>query len=306
MRNSVFTAVFFAALALSWVAWGQTTRSSGDVLIGPGPGFGPGGRGGFGPGGVGGGFGGPGGGFLDDVKNKIAASDEEWKVIGPKLRKVMTLRQVVEADRTETMLYTTGDGPGFGPRGGFGPGGPGGRAFSGPGNGPGGPGGPGGRGGRGFGPGGFDGPPGGFPGGRGGFDGPPGGRGGFDGGPGGPGGFDGPPGGFGGRGRLGGDFGGFGGRGGRGGRGGGPGFGGGFGGPGGPRGGGDAITQAQLDLKTTLDDPKATAEDIAQKVADFRKAKEKARADLDAAVQDLLELLTEDQQLVLVSLGYLD
>jgi hypothetical protein len=80
------------------------------LAFGPGPG-GPGGLGGFGPGPGPGGPGGPGGfgpGFnpgafgqprLDDVKRMIAATDEEWKVIGPKLQKVINTRQAVNGEQ---------------------------------------------------------------------------------------------------------------------------------------------------------------------------------------------------------------
>jgi Spy/CpxP family protein refolding chaperone len=82
-----------------------------------GGGFGPGGGppggfpGGFGPGG---GFGGPGRLSTDDVKKKINATEEEWKVISPKLQKVVNARQVV------TSSGSTGafGGFGFGPPGG--------------------------------------------------------------------------------------------------------------------------------------------------------------------------------------------
>ncbi len=76
------------------------------------PGFGPpgGGPGGAPPGGAPGGpppkmgFGGPGGfggfgiGRGDDVQKKIAATDEEWKVIGPKLQKVIAARRAVSGE----------------------------------------------------------------------------------------------------------------------------------------------------------------------------------------------------------------
>src|SRR5262249_61482423 len=60
--------------------------------------FGPGG-GGFGqfapggPPGFGGGFGQAA--RQDDLKKQLGASDEEWKVIGPKLQKVLAARQVL-------------------------------------------------------------------------------------------------------------------------------------------------------------------------------------------------------------------
>ncbi|HVY93126.1 MAG TPA: hypothetical protein VHA14_10270, partial [Bryobacteraceae bacterium] len=94
-----------------------------------GRGFGP--DGGFGPGG---------GGLVDQfgiesVKSDIKATDEEWKVIGPLLRDVMSAQQVVDA----TVEPVGGaDANGFGGPGGFGGrggrGGPGGSndVFSGP------------------------------------------------------------------------------------------------------------------------------------------------------------------------------
>jgi hypothetical protein len=277
---------------------------------------------------------------MDDVKAKILASDEEWMVIGPKLQKVAAARQIVEADPVLTVGLGGGRGgfggpPGggfFGPGGGFGGpggGGPGGRG-GGPGGDAGGPGGPGG------------GP---VFGGTGSlvdtlavlgelslnpdFDltreqkvkiqilreqaaapsdkpdeglaklrailtpeqlkmldaaiftrrladqpGRP--RGGM-----------------------------FGGRGGRGGNTltlAGVGFG---GGPGGP-GMNGAVSQAQADLQAALADAKTPIAELQEKMAVLRKAREKAKADLDAAQKDLLRVLTADQQLVLVSLGYLD
>src|SRR5258706_116318 len=78
---------------------------------------------------------------LAGVKAQINASDEEWKVIGPKLRTLAAAQQIVEADPTETIQNPVV------PRGG---GGGGNGAFAGPagaggqrgGGGPGGPGGP--------------------------------------------------------------------------------------------------------------------------------------------------------------------
>jgi len=153
---------------------------------------------------------GRGGRFLDDVKARIRASDEEWKVIGPQLRNLVFSRQMIEG----------GAGPGFGPR-----------------------------------PGGFPGP-----------DGPE------------RGGFGGPP----------------------------------SGSPEGPgsagSGGADMapLIQAQADLQAALDDPKTSPDAIRETLAALRKARQKARVELAAATKDLLELLTIDQEAVLVSLGYLD
>jgi len=254
------------------------------------------------PGGPGGRSGGRG---LDDVKTQIRATDEEWKVIGPKIQKVVAARQAVEGGRR-----SMGGGP-SGPFGG-GPGGPGG--FGGPSSfrGPGAFGGPPpgafgmpglfgltpfgnlaatggiwslggsflgtplGMAGPSFGrprrggPGGPGGPPSGSPGG------PP---------PSGPGSPGGPP-----SGSPGGPP--------SGGPGGPP--------PGGPGGFGDPLAQVRADLQTALDDPKASPQDIQTKVAALREAREKARADLLAAQKDLLELLTSFQEAVLVCQGYLD
>jgi hypothetical protein len=305
------TAAMFAAAAV----WAQMPQGPGDA--GPG-------RGGF-P--MGGGFPGgfPGFGQQDDLANVqtlIHASNEEWKVIGPKLRSLVAARAAAEASIDASMLTATGNmaGP-------FGPGGMARGPFAG---------------GPGFGRDSFEAPtgvggPGGF--GRGRFGGGPGGQGfaaGVQGsiagvqGPGpagpdpngrrlmgpdpnGPGGF-GPPGfgpGFGpggpdpngpGFGRAGFGRGGFG-RGGfdRGG-GGGPGF----GGPMFLGGDGMKVMEALMELRTATTDPNATAEQIKEKAAAVRKAREKAREKLVASQKDLAQLLTPDQEAVLVMLGYLD
>jgi hypothetical protein len=152
--------------------------------FGPAGGFGP--PGGFGPGGFGGGFGGN---PIEDVKKQINATDEEWKVIRPKLQKVVTARQVLTA-----AIPTANFG------------------------------------------------------------------------------FGGPP------------------------------FGGGFGGP----MGSNIITQAQADLKAVLDDPKHSTEEVKEKIAAVRKARDKARADVDTAQKDVLQMVTAAQEAVLISLGYLE
>ena len=161
-----------------------------------GGGFGPGGGGfgppggGFGRGGGGGGFGGgPGGGFggvrLDDAKKPLGASDEEWKVISPKLQKVITARQVLAENR--------GAGANLFPGGGFG----------------------------------------------------------------------------------------------------------------GPQPT-NLINQAQAELKAVLDDPKHTKTEVEEKVAAVRKARQKARAELEAAQKDLLEMLSGAQEATLLSLGFIE
>jgi len=231
---------------------------------------------------------------LATVKNQIHATDEEWKVIGPLLESVVTSRQTAEYSLLDQQGNMNSNampgGPNGGMRGGFGgggPGGPGGDRFAGPG--------------------GFGG------GGRGGFGGGPGG-----GGPGGdsfadPGDFG--PGGRGGMGR--------GGRGGFG-LGGGPDEGGtSTNGPAaignapnfnGPMGGGfpgmgganNTVALALNGLQSTLSATNATMAEIQDKMAAVREARRKAIADLAAAEKNLHLLLTLEQEVVLVSLGYLD
>lgn len=195
-------------------------------------GFGPpGGKGGFGP--PPGGFGGFGAKGTDDVKKQIGATDEEWKVIGPKLQKVIAARRVLTSD-ARTSDITLGGQP---------------RTQAPPGDPP-----------IGKKPGPDDPAPGKKPA----PDDPP------------------PPG-----------------------KGPGPGDGPRFGGFGGPMGS-NIITQAQADLKNVLDDPKHTKAEVAEKIAAIRKARQTARADLDAAQRNLLPLLTASQEAILVSLGYLE
>ena len=67
-----------------------------------------------------------------------------------------------------------------------------------------------------------------------------------------------------------------------------------------------AVGRARADLKAVLDDPKHAKSEVEEKVEAVRKAREKDRADLDAAQKDLLQMLTAEQQAVLIGLGYLD
>jgi len=95
------------------------------------------------------------------------------------------------------------------------------------------------------------------------------------------------------------------------GRGGPGGFGGdrgGFGGGGFPgSGGGDnAVALAMTELKTALSQTNTPPDQIAEKVAAVRSARQKAKAGLAAAEKNLRELLTAGQETVLVSLGYLE
>jgi hypothetical protein len=223
---------------------------------------------------------------LADAAAKIRASDEEWKVIGPQLRKVMAAQAAVEAAIDEVGTGGQGFMPmGRGGRGGpgGGPGGPGNDSFAGPGDGGpfgrGGPG-PGGLGRGGPGPDGFG------PGASGAFR--PDGAGGPD-----PEGFGGGPGGFDRGGRGPGGFG-------RGGPGGGPPFG------GSPGFGNMAVMQKLAELQTTLADPNATSEQLKEKMTAVRSVRQKAKVDLASARKDLLQLLTLDQEATLVSLDYLD
>ena len=223
-----------------------------------------------------------------DIKTKLHASDEEWKVISPKLSRIV--KAVAAAETHIEASNSNGFGfPGGGMRGGPGFGN---DSFTGPGDtssfGRGGPG-MGGPPGVGGGPGMGD-----MMGGGPGMGGPPG----FGGGPGMGDMMGGMDPGFGGPGMGGG-------RGMRGGRGmgGGPGM-------GGPPGFGGSVSTAATteitDLRTTLADPKATPEQLKEKIAAVRKERQKAKAELEAARKDLRQMLTLEQEAVLISLGYLD
>jgi hypothetical protein len=91
------------------------------------------------------------------------------------------------------------------------------------------------------------------------------------------------------------------------------GFGGGRGrGPGGGGGGGGdnqpqtPIAKASADLRTTLENKDAPADEIAKKLAALREAREKARSELTAAQKELKEVLTQRQEAVLVTNGMLE
>ena len=66
------------------------------------------------------------------------------------------------------------------------------------------------------------------------------------------------------------------------------------------------LSQALADLQTVLADAKVSPEQLKEKMAAVRLARQKAREKVEAARKDLLELLTLDQEAVLVSLGYID
>jgi Spy/CpxP family protein refolding chaperone len=68
----------------------------------------------------------------------------------------------------------------------------------------------------------------------------------------------------------------------------------------------NAVSVAIADLRASVTDAKSTPAQLQEKIAAVRKARQQAQADLAAAQKQLLELLTPDQEAVLVSLGYLD
>jgi multidrug efflux pump subunit AcrB len=90
--------------------------------------------------------------------------------------------------------------------------------------------------------------------------------------------------------------------------------GGGFGGfGGGRRGGGNADQQpttetgkASQELRTALENKDTPADEIAKKLAAFREARDKGRAQLQAAQKELKEILTQRQEAVLVNMGMLE
>ena len=64
--------------------------------------------------------------------------------------------------------------------------------------------------------------------------------------------------------------------------------------------------QKLVELRTALADPNTTAEPLREKISAVRAARRKATAELATVRQDLLPLLTLDQEAVLVSLDYLE
>jgi len=107
--------VFVFMLGLCLIASLALAQAGG----GGGGGGGRGGRGGGGPGGGGGGpgGGGPGGGrpdpaaVMEQLKTSLGATDEEWKVLQPKIEKINELR------RSQMAGNFGGRGPGGGPGG---------------------------------------------------------------------------------------------------------------------------------------------------------------------------------------------
>lgn len=66
------------------------------------------------------------------------------------------------------------------------------------------------------------------------------------------------------------------------------------------------VAQTQRDLRTALARGDATAPEIAEKLAAFREARDKARTELVAAQRDLKEVVTPRQEAVLVLAGLLE
>jgi hypothetical protein len=66
------------------------------------------------------------------------------------------------------------------------------------------------------------------------------------------------------------------------------------------------VAKAMQDLRETLDNKDASADDIAKKLTALRDARDKAKSDLVAAQKDLKEVLTQRQEAVLVMMGQLD
>jgi hypothetical protein len=67
-----------------------------------------------------------------------------------------------------------------------------------------------------------------------------------------------------------------------------------------------AMQTASRELRDTLENKDATAEQIQAKLKAYREARDEARAKLAAAQKDLKEVLTQRQEAVLVSMGMLD
>ena len=67
-----------------------------------------------------------------------------------------------------------------------------------------------------------------------------------------------------------------------------------------------AVALALTQLGTALSATNTPAAELQEKIAALREARRRAVADLDAAQQKLRQLLTSEQEAVLISLGYLD
>lgn len=67
-----------------------------------------------------------------------------------------------------------------------------------------------------------------------------------------------------------------------------------------------AVQKAAHELRQTLDNSSASAEDIASKLQALRDAREKAKTELVSAQKDLKDVLTQRQEAVLVMMDILD
>ncbi len=87
---------------------------------------------------------------------------------------------------------------------------------------------------------------------------------------------------------------------------GGPGGGGGPGGPGGPDQPMGKVAEAQRDLRDALQNKDTPAEEVTKKLTAYREARDKARAELQAAQKDLTKQIKPRQEAVLVVAGVLE
>jgi hypothetical protein len=67
-----------------------------------------------------------------------------------------------------------------------------------------------------------------------------------------------------------------------------------------------AVSKAAAELRAAIEDKSTSADDITKKLAAYREAREKSRADRAAAQKELREVLSARQEAVLVSSGLLD
>jgi hypothetical protein len=73
-----------------------------------------------------------------------------------------------------------------------------------------------------------------------------------------------------------------------------------------PPGGDTAVSKAQTDLQSALDDKSISADEIAKRLTALRQAKDGAKQELAKAQAELKELLNQRQEAVLVLNGMLD
>jgi hypothetical protein len=74
----------------------------------------------------------------------------------------------------------------------------------------------------------------------------------------------------------------------------------------GPQGEPTAVEKAMAQLRTTLQNQSASADEIKTALTNVRAAREKARQELAVAQQDLKKILTVRQEAILVEMGQLD